>query len=174
MNRRFLILFFLLSLLRCSSNQSTLRENNSSLTDEEIKSDPHYPLAEALNGELMSSATEHSRIQIAQKECEKTQSPLCSILKHLKTFKKIQQQKNSIYTPQLTRPLAPIVPVFHQGKISNWPQLRKSPVANLLKGFLALDKEQLLLLGLWLPNKRHVKRRRIRLWSLRRNFTWTL
>ena len=143
----FLISFFLLTLLRCSSPIGILRENNSRLNSEEVKSDPNYPLAVIVDSELRGMARDSGALKSAISECQQSSSPLCSVLSKLKTFKQLYSQKNTVYTPQQTRHLSPLMPLFHQGKVSNWTQLRKAPVPNLLKGLLAATKDQLMVLA---------------------------
>lgn len=147
MKHLLLILFFLFTLLRCSLNTSAIRQNNSNLSWEEIKADPNYSLAEIVDSELKSNNTDLTQLKKAKTECLNNPSPLCPLLKKLNTFKKLYQQKQTVFTPRLTRPLAPVIPNFKAGKITNWTALRKSPVPNLLKGFLAIDKEQLLVVA---------------------------
>ncbi|MFM8312895.1 MAG: lytic transglycosylase domain-containing protein [Deltaproteobacteria bacterium] len=148
MNKAILILTYLLLLLSCSSLNENNRNNSSTLTPEETRQDPNFPLAEAFDALLRGLPNSKDFTPVTSKECRQSPSaPLCACLKKIKTFKTIREQKSSVYTPNLTKPLVPMIPVFAHNKVTNWGQLRKAPLANLLKGFLATDKNQLLMIA---------------------------
>lgn len=139
-----LTLFYLITLLNCSTKNSNVRHNDSTLTPDEMKNDPNYVLADSIHRLLSESSNNTKLKEHTQTLCRQARSPLCHLIRKLPTFKLLLKQKDKILTPQLTKPLVPIAPRFSKEQITNWNQLRKSPIPNLLKGFLALEKTQLL------------------------------
>ena len=144
MGQFLLIVFYLAILLSCSSQPLKSREHTSTLSPAEAQADPNYPLALAFNNLLKDLPEEETHLEIAKKECHKNPSlALCSPLKKLKVLKKLLSKKTTVYQPLGIKPLAPLAPIFLKNRITNWQIIRKTPIPNLLKGFLSLTKEQL-------------------------------
>lgn len=141
----FLIPLYLLGLLACSSQSLNTRTQSSTLSSEEAKNDPEYPLAEAFDSILKQNSDSKDLLNTIHGECNKSNpSSLCFTIKKVKTLKNLLAQKTAVYHPPGTKPLSPTAPIFINNKIPNWTILRKAPVPNLLKGLLPLNRQQML------------------------------
>lgn len=156
--RHFIYLLLVLALAFCSTQERTPSEYvtaGSDLSSTTPNAVLHRPLNDGsplykqseefdrwLQGNLPAQSAQHLK-----DECRHHHSnPFCPSFLKGKTLFEIREARSRIYTPVEIRPILPVKPDIHEGKIKNWRDLRNAEIPQLLKGLLASSSAELTLL----------------------------